>query len=172
MKRMPALTSFILFILLCSSLAYWVMQVWRPSVRPITVPVLIADNAPSLDAAFGLFGGRPVAASMASNYQLRGVVVDGNGTASVAIIAADGKPTQAVRVHTELQPGVVIQEVHPRYVMLSEHGVVKQIALPETQAANEQTNISPPAASSNGPPAMHLSATPDSANNNITAAGR
>jgi general secretion pathway protein C len=131
MKQMPGFAGFILFVALCASAAYWFLQLWHPPARAVAAPVAVATSGVSIDTAAGLFGGRPVAVGVASNYQLRGVVVAKNGRESVAILSTDGKPAQAVGIDTEFQPGVMVREVHPQYVLLSEGGVIKRVALPE-----------------------------------------
>lgn len=130
MKRLPAPASFILFIALCASIAYWAMQLFKPQARPVAAPPPAAQPAANIDAAAGLFGGRSSVA-VASNYQLRGVVVSGNADESVAILATEGKPAQAIRANMEIAPGVKVQEVHRGYVVLSEHGVPKRVELPQ-----------------------------------------
>lgn len=162
MKRSPVILSFILFIALCASAAYWGLQLIRPPLRPMTAAAPAAVVEVRMDSAAGLFGGRPVAASVASNYQLKGVVVAANAWESVAILSADGKPAQAVRMNVEWQPGVMVKEVHSQYILLSENGVVKRVALPEVPNAVQQADFStgalPPLASSPGlnrpPPEM------------------
>ena len=141
MKRLPVILSFILFIALCASAAYWALQLIRPPLRPMAAPALAVVAEVRLDSAAGLFGGRPVAQAVASNYQLKGVVVAANGRESVAILSADGKPAQAVRINVEVQPGVMIKEVHPQYILLSEGGVIKRVALPEAAAAVQQADF-------------------------------
>ena len=136
MKRMPGFASFILFAALCASAAFWFLQLWRPPVRAVAAPVAAAAVAVPMDVAAGLFGGRPVAVGVASNYQLRGVILAKNGRESVAILSADGKPAQAVGINTEFQPGVTVKEVHPQYVLLSENGIVKRVALPDSARAS------------------------------------
>lgn len=131
MKRLPLLVTFLLFVALCASAAYWGLQLVRPPVRPLAAPVVAAPPELPLDVAALLFGGRPLAVGAASNYQLKGVVVAANGRESVAILSADGKPAQAVGLNTEFQPGVTVREVHAQYILLSEGGVIKRVALPE-----------------------------------------
>ncbi len=167
MKRTPAILSFILFIALCASAAYWGLQLIRPPLRPMAAPAPAAVAEVRMDSAAGLFGGRPVATAMASNYQLKGVVVAANGRESVAILSADGKPAQAVRMNVEWQPGVMVKEVHPQYILLSEGGVVKRVALPEVAAAAQQADFStgalPPLAprpAPNAPPPPSLNRPP------------
>ena len=131
MKRQTLLASFLLFILLCASIAYWGLQLFKPPLRPMAAPPRAAVPEVNSEAAAALFGGRPGKVAVASNYQLRGVIMSGTPRDSVAIVSADGKPAQAVRVGSELQPGVVIKEVHQDYVLLSESGAVKRVELPE-----------------------------------------
>lgn len=131
MKRLPLLAGFIGFLLLCMSLAYWAMQLFKPPVRNVAAPIRVARADAPLAAAAGLFGGGGMAVAVASNYQLKGVVVAGNQSESIAIIATDGKPAQAIRVNAEMQPGVVVREVHRGYVLLSESGMTKRVELPQ-----------------------------------------
>jgi len=129
MKRLPLITSFVLFIALCASSAYWAMQLLKPPVRAVAAPPQMSQPAPKLDAAAGLFGGRMIAV-VASNFQLKGVVVASDPAESVAILAADGKPPRSVRNNSEVMPGVTVKEVQRGYVLLSENGVVKRVELP------------------------------------------
>ena len=124
-KRLPLLLSLLGVILLAASLAYWILQLYQPPQRPIAAAPHAAQPDPAIDAAATLFGGQ-VAVASATNYQLTGVVAD--GSSSVAIIVADGTP-KALRVGKELAPGITLAEVHPRYVMLSDGGVMKRVDL-------------------------------------------
>jgi general secretion pathway protein C len=124
-KRLPLLLSLLGVILLAVSLAYWILQLYQPPQRPIAAVQRAPQPDPTIDAAATLFGGQAAVAS-ATNYQLTGVVAD--GSSSVAIIVADGTP-KALRVGKELAPGVTLAEVHPRYVMLSDGGVMKRVDL-------------------------------------------
>lgn len=141
MKRLPLITSFALFIALCISAAYWAMQLFKPPLRPVAAPPQAVQYAPRPDAAAVLFGGRQTIAA-ASNFQLKGVVVAGNAAESVAVLAAGGKPAQAIRTNAEVIPGVKVKEVHPRYVLLSEGGVVKRVELPEDVRVRARLDIS------------------------------
>lgn len=130
MKRIALFTSFILFIALCASIAYWAMQFIKPPQRAVAAPPQAVQTEPSLNEAASLFGGRAKSA-VASNVQLKGVVVSSNPTESVAILLANGKSAQSIRVNTEIAPGVIVKEVHNNYVLLSENGVFKRVELPE-----------------------------------------
>ncbi|MGV3743352.1 MAG: type II secretion system protein N [Burkholderiaceae bacterium] len=130
MKRWPLVISFVLFIALCATLAYWAMQFFKPPVRPVAAPPRSAQAPVNIDAAASLFGGKGSAA-VASNFQLKGVIMAGTPADSVAIIAADGKPAQAIRANSEVAPGVKVKEIHRGYVVLLDNGVEKRVELPE-----------------------------------------
>ena len=116
MKRMPLLLTLLALVALSASIAYWVLQLYKPEQRPIAAAPVAALPEPAVDAAATLFGGQAMAA-VATNYQLTGVVAAGRN--SVAILVADGQPAKAFPVGKELSAGVVVKEVYPRYVMLS-----------------------------------------------------
>ncbi|MFC5549289.1 type II secretion system protein N [Massilia aerilata] len=125
-KRLPLLLSLLGVILLAASLAYWILQLYQPPQRPIAAVPHTSLPDPSIDAAATLFGGQ-VATASAANYQLTGIV--SAGRESVAIIVAEGSPPKALVVGKELVPGITLAEVHARYVMLSDGGVMKRLDL-------------------------------------------
>jgi general secretion pathway protein C len=143
MKRLPIIASFVLFIALCVSVAYWAMQLLKPPARAVATTPQITQPAPRLDAAASLFGGHSNAV-VASNFQLKGVVVASNPAESVAILAANGKPGQAIITNAEVAPGVMLKEVNRRFVLLSEGGVVKRVELPEDAKASRIGTLSVP----------------------------
>ncbi|SNS18486.1 type II secretion system protein C (GspC) [Noviherbaspirillum humi] len=170
MKRWPVLASFILFLALCATLAYWGMQLFKPPLRPVAAPPQAAAPEVRPESASSLFGGRAAKAAVASNYQLRGVIMSGSPRDSVAIISADGKPPQAVRAGREISPGVTVKEVHRDYVLVAENGAPKRVELPES--AKAQLNVAttsptparpigpgptPPAQSTQPPPPPNVS---------------
>jgi general secretion pathway protein C len=162
MKRWPLLTSFVLFIALCASAAYWTMQLYKPPARPVAAAPPAVTPPPDLRAAAALFGRTNRQVVVASNYKLLGVVASGTSGESVAILSADGKPAQAVRANREIQPGVTVKEVHPRYVLLMEGGVEKRVELPEDAISPSQTGNAPPRVSPPPPgmPTAQPNATP------------
>ncbi len=147
MKRLPLFFSLLAVIALAASLAYWAMQLYKPAQRPLAAapPPSIAE--PAADAAATLFGGQAVAV-VATNYQLTGVV--SAGSESVAILVAEGQPPKALRIGKEMSPGVSVTEVHPRYVMLSEGGVLKRIELATDTKAGP--DMAPPMPNAPPPP--------------------
>jgi len=126
MKRLPILLSLCALIALSASLAYWLLQLYQPAQRPLAALPATALAEPGVDAAATLFGGQ-ASTALVSNYQLTGVIVAGRE--SVAIIVADGNPPKALKLGREVVSGVTVQEVHPRYVLLSDGGVLKRIEL-------------------------------------------
>ncbi|HEY0847706.1 MAG TPA: type II secretion system protein N [Noviherbaspirillum sp.] len=157
MKRLPLVASFLLFIVLCASAAYWGMQLFKPPLRPVAAPPRVAPAEIRTEPAAALFGGRSADVAVASNYQLKGVIFSGNPRDSVAIISADGNPPQAVRVNAEIMPGVTVKEVHRGYVLLSEGGATKRVELPEDSPGQENMSFAPtapsqPAATAQRPP--------------------
>ena len=143
-KRLPILISLLALIVLAASIAYWVLQLYQPEQRPLAAAPVASQPEPSQDAAATLFGGQPLAAAI-SNFQLTGVVAAGSAN-SAAIIVADGAPPVAVRIGREIAPGVVVSEVHQRYVMLTDGGVLKRVDLATDSGANGGANAAAPMA--------------------------
>ena len=137
-KRLPLLLSLLALILLAASIAYWVLQLYKPEQRPLAAAPVATQPPPSPEAAATLFGGQPTA--VISNFQLTGVV--SAGADSAVILVADGQPPKAVRVGREIAPGVTVAEVHRRYVMLSDGGVMKRVEL--ALDTGQSTSIMPP----------------------------
>jgi general secretion pathway protein C len=128
MKRLPLFVTVLAVVLLSASLAYWGLQLFKPQQRAIAAPPVQPALALNIDAAKGLFGGQ-IAVAAVSNYQLKGVVA-ARGDDSAAILSVDNKPAVALAIGKEVLPGVLVKEVHPRYVLLSEGGVIKRVDLP------------------------------------------
>ena len=141
-KRLPLLLTLLALILLVASSAYWFLQLYKPEQRPLAPAPAMALAEPNLDAAAYLFGGQPTAVAI-SNYQLTGVVSAGSNSA--VILVAEGSPPKAVRIGREIVPGVTVAEVHPKYVMLSEGGVMRRVDLaPDTGASSQMGGMAAP----------------------------
>lgn len=146
-KRLPLLLSLLALILLAASIAYWVLQLVKPEQRPLAAAPVASQPEPSPDAAATLFGGQPT--QVISNFQLTGVVSAGRDSA--VILVADGEPPKAVRIGRDIVPGVTVAEVHPRYIMLSDNGVMKRVDL---MADNRPPAVSAPPQMAPGPMAV------------------
>jgi general secretion pathway protein C len=129
-QRAPLIASFLLFLLLCASAAYWLLQWLAPEPRPVAAPPQAERSLPPVAAASTLFGGRAQGRGMGA-VQLRGIIRSGRPGASIAILTAEGQPTRALPVDAEVAPGLMIKEIRARTVVLSEHGAERELSLPE-----------------------------------------
>ena len=158
MNRLSAALSLLLFLALCASLAYWLLQWLAPASRPVVAPPVAQRPMPSLSAAYALFGGNPH--SGGATIQLRGIIHADRSAESVAIIAVEGKPPRTFQVSSEVTPGIQLKEIRARTVILSERGADREVTLPDfsTLAATAQSgtdaNALPPVATQ--PPASSL----------------
>ncbi len=136
-QRLPALVAFVLFVALCASVAYWVLQWLAPAPRPVAAPVANERTLPPVSAAANLFGGAAKGGGMV-NVQLRGIIHAGRSTGSAAILAVDGSAPKFYRVNAELMPGVTVKAIHAKTVVLSDRGAERELPLPAF-AAQEGT---------------------------------
>jgi general secretion pathway protein C len=130
MKRLPIIFSFLLFLALCASMTYWWLQWMAPATRPLIAPVAAERALPAMSAAANLFGGNTEAVPTVQ-VQLSGIIMANRGADSLAIIALPGKPARALHVNAEVIEGLVIKQINPRNVVLSERGVDREVRLPE-----------------------------------------
>ena len=136
-QRLPAVVAFVLFVALCVSIAYWVLQWLAPAPRPVAAPVANERAMPPVSAAANLFGGAAKGGGMV-NVQLRGILHAGRSAGSAAILAVDGSPPKFYRVNAELMPGVTVKAIHAKTVVLSDRGAERELPLPAF-AAQEGT---------------------------------
>ena len=163
MKHLPLVAAVALSSAVCASAAYWASQWFQPPPWTVAAAPQAAPAPPDVAAAGGLFGGAP-AGPVATLFQLKGVIEA--GPEGVAILAAEGKPAQAVGVGKEVAPGVTVTEIHQRYVLLDEGGAVKRLELPDNAIAGLQlvaavaatpSGMSKPAAPARAPPQVFQS---------------
>ena len=143
MKRLPLLFTLLGLIALSASIAFWFLKLYKPEARPMVAVAETVVPEPQADAGATLFGGQVVTVAV-SNYQLTGVV--SAGEQGVAILVADGQPPKAVQVGKEIASGVVLKEVHPKHVILSEGGMIKRIELATDEKAASMAGLSSPGA--------------------------
>ncbi|MCU6433149.1 hypothetical protein LPB67_05085 [Undibacterium sp. Jales W-56] len=129
MKRVPLIVSFLMFIVVCMSLSFWGIQLFKPKPRAVAVPSQVVAFEPGAGQWGNIFGASQIAQA-ASNYQLKGVILARRMNDSVAIVSANGKPAQAVGINQELSAGITLQEVHAQYILISENGIIKRVELP------------------------------------------
>ena len=141
MKRLPLFTSFLLFLALCGSLAYWLLQWMAPDTRPLVMPAPVEPAPPAMSAASNLFGGTAELV-VSTPIQLKGIIRAANPRDSVAIIAIEGKPARALRVNAEVMSGLVIKQINSNSVVLADQAGKREIPLPAFSA--HATNPSTP----------------------------
>ena len=167
MKRMPLVFSFLLFLALSATLAYWSVQWTAPAPRAVSAPPKSERTTPPISAAASLFGGRSPGSAIA-NVQLRGVVHSSSLSDSVAIIAVEGKSPRALTVNSEIVPGVIVKQILNKTVVVSEKGAERELSLPAFAA--QESNSTMPQAST--PTAPNLPpANPSAALNTATSTG-
>ena len=127
-QPLPRTISFILFLALCASLAYWAIEFFTPSSRPVATSSHVAQPLPPVSDAADLFGGKADANTM-KNIQLRGVILSGRAQESVAILVPDGGTPKYLRRDAEVMPGVKVQKIEAKKVVLSDHGVSREVSL-------------------------------------------
>ena len=156
MKRLPLLVSFVLFLALCASLAYWALQLFAPAPRAVTAPPQAERKVAPVTAAENLFGAQGQASTMA-NVSLRGVIRAGRAADSEAILVVGNEPPKYVKVSAEVMDGVKVKEIRARHVILDDHGVSREVSLPAfaptpASAANINTNAGQPPQPANQQP--------------------
>jgi general secretion pathway protein C len=172
MKRLPGVFSFLLFLALSATLAYWIVQWTALAPRTVSAPSKSEHPMPPVSAAASLFGGRS-SGSVIANLQLRGVIHAGSEPDSVAIIALEGKPPRALTVNSEIVSGVIVKEILNKTVVVSEKGVERELGLPafaaqEGSAAASQASMPP---TPNLPTANPSAAVPTAISSGVSGSG-
>ena len=128
-ERLPNTVSFLFFIGLWVSLSFWLQQWLSPPVQPMQLFPMAEQSIPPLSSAANLFGGSEQS-SMLANVQLNGVIRSNSSKDSIVIIATDGGPSRALRLNSEIMPGIVVKSINARSVILSGNGTEREITLP------------------------------------------
>lgn len=142
MTRLPVLLSFLLFLALAGTLAYWIPQWTAPPSRAVSSPPKSERVPIPGNAAASLFGGRLQGPALA-NVQLRGVVHAGRASDSVAIIVVEGKPPRAVRVNSEIAPGMKVKQILNKTVVVSGQDAERELTLPVFTAQESTVTVQP-----------------------------
>ena len=120
----------VMIMVLCTSATYWALHLSTSQQRPVAVAPTAAmqiDNA-----ATALLFGSGSSSAIASNFQLRGIVLAPNVSDSVAIIVADGKPARALKIGSEIVVGANLQHINADHILISDNGVQKRVPLPSS----------------------------------------
>lgn len=119
--------TFALWALAAGSAVFWGLRL-AGNPRAAGVPPPPARQVVAVDpgALAALLGSTPAAAaapmpvaSLASRFQLLGVVAGAHSGGGAAVIAVDGKPGRAYRVGALLEEGVLLQSVRGRQAVLA-----------------------------------------------------
>ena len=147
MKRLPLLCSFVLFIMLCASVTYWLLQWMVPTTRTLQAVAPAEPALPELSAATQLFGGASTEATSAQ-LQLSGIIYSAIPGERVAIITSDAKPARALGMNAEVAPGIIIKQINQRSVVVLENSQQRVIPLPKLSITAKDKLTPPPEASS------------------------
>ena len=128
-ERLPNTVSFLFFIGVWVSLSFWLQQWLSPPVQPMQLFPMAEQSIPPLSSAANVFGGSEQS-SMLANVQLNGVIRSNSSKDSIVIIATDGGPSRALRLNSEIMPGIVVKSINARSVILSGNGTEREITLP------------------------------------------
>jgi general secretion pathway protein C len=123
-----------LVLVLAWQAAYWTWVLPHAAQRAAG-----ASSQPAVDlaAVARLFGGeRPGDGRGASNLKLKGVIAPTPGTVASAIFSTGAGRDVAVYIDGEVEPGVMLSEVHPDHVIVSRAGVRGRIDLEAPRGAN------------------------------------
>jgi general secretion pathway protein C len=119
--------TFVLWGLAGASAVYWALKLGG-SQQPVNAPVAGSRQVATADpvAIARLLGSTPAAgpaalpvASLASRFQLVGVVAGERSGAGAAVISVDGKPAKPYRVGAALDEGLVLQSVRGRTAVIA-----------------------------------------------------
>jgi general secretion pathway protein C len=129
MRQLPTLTSFVVFLALCASITYWLLQWMAPASRPLATPIQAEYPLPDVSAAADLFGGANEALG-ALPIQLKGIILANHPNESVAIIALNGKPARALKASAVVSDGILIKQITAGGVILVDHDTEHPLSLP------------------------------------------
>ena len=137
-----------------ASIVYWIMRLRGDDV-PAAAPAPLAAGAPP-SASAAIFGEHPDLLPAAANLGITGVIIAPDPQDSIAIVVEAGQRPRALRVGSDISAGLHLQEVHPRYVVVSDGERSARIALPERGAQQGEAAAAPASATApeeSAPPA-------------------
>jgi general secretion pathway protein C len=133
-----AVLELVLTALLGIALAHWTWVVLSPRVvaasalqsQPDEERVAAAVNKRNLFGEVQAGKAAPVAeASSASSVKLLGVVATGAAGAGRAILVLESGRSKTVESGWQVEPGLVLKEVYPDYVIVARNGALERIRL-------------------------------------------
>jgi general secretion pathway protein C len=148
-------------------LAQWFWYFATPTEVAPAAPRTKVHLAAAAETLVGaqLFGA-PAAAGYAVsslNLKLRGVFADSAGAQAFAIVNTGGRDETA-RAGREIVPGVLLESVHPRHIVLRRNGALERVNLEERMVVAQAPTTTLPRSPAAAPaPAAPQSAAPQSA---------
>jgi general secretion pathway protein C len=148
--------------------AGWFVYFTTPPIVPAAPvrPVITIATAAETAAENHVFGAAPAAGGMAVStfdVKLKGVFAGAAGAPGHAIVNTGGRDETA-RVGAEISPGVALESVHPRHIVLKRNGVFERVNLEErpllAQAAPRPVAPAPSAAPTPPAPAAPSTGAP------------
>lgn len=154
LPRWPDLVAFGMLLIFCWLLARWTWHIASPDL--IAEPFVgegvsfDADAAAKTIMRAHLFGVPQVPAAAVQgvvstplNIKLKGVFSATGKAPAYAIVNSENQGDRPVKAGKEIKPGVVLEEIHPRYVVLSQNGVRERVELEEIILAGPARTIRP-----------------------------
>ena len=136
----PRAAMLLLLVLLAWVLAHWTW-LWLEPQQPLSAAHTTAQQfdlnaaAQSIGAAH-LFGQAATRVSSGEvemlstlNIRVKGIFAAVGTLPGFAIVNTDAKTDQPVRVGMEIQPGVLLQAVYPRHIIVSNNGIDERVNL-------------------------------------------
>ncbi len=151
-RWLPRLVTVFLAVLLAASLVFWWLKIAAGPTAP-PAPTLVRENttAPPRELT-ALFPQVQVSAD--SNFKLIGVIAEASG-AGRALISVSEAPAKPYATGAELSPGVKVQRIEKRSVVLDRSGAQSSLSLPAVKIATMSPLPLPPSgAMATLPPAM------------------
>lgn len=139
MKKISQASSMFIFLLWCASLTYWTLFFTTPASNKAALLSPNDMDHISLSDATSLFGG---GANNESRFPLflSGVILSSDSGASLAIIGAPGSRQRFIRRDAELMPGIILQEIHAKYIVVLDHGLRREVPLSSFMSAPLPSN--------------------------------
>lgn len=126
MKKISQICNVILFLLLCASLTYWVLYFISPAPKTAQTLHAYEYKQPAISEAASLLGGRTGSQLAIS---LKGVILSGTSEESMAIFGVAGNARRYAARHAELAPGITLEEIHAKHVVVLDHGLRREVPL-------------------------------------------
>lgn len=156
-RWLPRLVTVFLAVLLAASLVFWWLKIAAgPPAPPAQTLVRESTVTPPRELT-ALFPQVQVSAD--SNFKLIGVIAEASG-AGRALISVSEAPAKPYAAGAELSPGVKVQRIEKRSVVLDRSGAQSSLSLPAVKIATMSPLPLPPSGAAAAPPPAMLQVPP------------